>query len=334
MIPLERPEGQRFATADFRLNESPLVAELHDRWRSALRENRLPGFWDLQLWERPALLPFVSVVTINRKVFRVRYRFVGEAVKQYCHKDLAGVYLDEWNFTSARWVESIYRQVSETRQPLFGYDSWILHDGTPASSRFGVFPLSDSGSEATSCVAIDEYQGTLADSTPGFFQVAKTNLVPDAYPRTTSLDFLGYCRESTAALYAYWNDKRGRRFAPRPEDLDFAELAPWHAGLLFVDVARGSGRLTYRWAGARSCAARGYDPTGMTVEEAYVGRSVDAALQNYRLIIEDHAVVYDWDHAPARSGLKREEEALGLPLSSDGVSVDRIMVYVEFEDRA
>lgn len=285
------------------------------------------------MWERPALLPFVSVVTINRHAFRVRYRFVGEAVKQFCHKDLAGVYLDEWNFTSARWSEDIYRQVSASGQPLFGHDSWILHDGTPASSIFGVFPLSDTGPETTSCVAIDDYTGNPTETAPDFLAIGQVPPAPSAYPRTTSLDFLGYCRESTAAVYAYWNDRRGARFAPSRRDIDLAELAPWQAGLMFVAVDRAAGRLTYQWAGERPRAVRGYDPTGMTVEAAYVGRSAAAALENYRLVIEEHAVVYDWDHAQASPGGKREEEALGLPLSSDGRSVDMVMVYVEFEDR-
>ena len=111
-----------------------------------------------------------------------------------------------------------------------------------------------------------------------------------------------------------------------------AALAPWRAGLLFVDVARGTGHLTYKWVGQRSSAIRGYDPTGMAVEDAFFGRNAAAALENYRLVIEEHAVVYDWDHMPTRDGLKREEEALGLPLSSDGRSVDMVMVYVEFDD--
>ena len=332
MTSIDRPDKPRYVTTDPSLIESPMVAEMHQRWLAARRDNQIPGFWDLQMWERPALLPFVSVATIQRPTFRVRYRFVGEAVKQFCHKDLAGVYLDEWNFSSVQWVENVFRQVSETRQPLFGYDSLILHDGTPLSSFFGTFPLSDRGGETTSCVAIDDYHGNPIETARDFLQIGRINAEPAAYPRTISLDFLSYCRESTAAIYAYWNDKRGDRFAPSRSDIDLAALTPWHAGLLFVDVARGPRRLVYNWVGARSIAVRGFDPTGMTVEEGYFGRSAAAALENYRLVVEEHAVVYDWDHMPTSDGSKREEEALGLPLSSDGKSVDMVMVYFEIED--
>ena len=332
MTSIGRPDYPRFVTRDPSLIESPMVAEMHQRWLSARNDNLLPGFWDLQMWERPALLPFVSVVTIQPKVFRVRYRFVGEAVKQFCHRDLAGVYLDEWRTSSAAWSEGVFRQASKNSEPLFGYDSLILHDGTPLDSFFGVFPLTDRGGEATSCVAIDDYQGDPVETARDFPQFGEVRPEPGAYPRTTSLDFLGYCRESTAAVYAYWNDKRGDRFAPRPDQIDLAELTSFQHGLLFVDVARGTGRLTYKWVGERSRLVRGYDPTGMTVEEAYFGRNAAAALENYRLCIEEHAVVYDWDHVPTSDGLRREEEALGLPLSSDGKSVDMVMAYLEFED--
>jgi hypothetical protein len=67
----------------------------------------------------------------------------------------------------------------------------------------------------------------------------------------------------------------------------------------------------------------------MAVQDAWFGASLDAALENYRLVIEEVRPVYDWDRTPAPSGFAREAETLLLPLSSDGTTVDMVLVYQE-----
>jgi hypothetical protein len=157
-----------------------------------------------------------------------------------------------------------------------------------------------------------------------------------SYPRTTSLDFLERCRASTAAFYRYWDEKRRGRAMPARADIDPLEMKPWLKGTALVDVARdptapNGYALRYRLVGSRPTLLRGQDVTGMRVEIAYFGANRDAALENYRLVIEGKTLVYDWDRTPSADGFAREGETLLLPLSTDGETVDMVLVYQEVD---
>lgn len=52
-------------------------------------------------------------------------------------------------------------------------------------------------------------------------------------------------------------------------------------------------------------------------------------LENYRLVVKEHKAVYDYDHTQTESGAEVEKETILLPLSDDGVDVDRVMIYFE-----
>jgi hypothetical protein len=161
--------------------------------------------------------------------------------------------------------------------------------------------------------------------------------VERVYPRSTGLDFLNRCRASTAAFYRYWNAKRGTRSMPARADLDPVEMKPWLPGVALVEVkcqptARFPYSLRYRLIGTRPTQLRGREVTGMTVEEGFFGASLEAALENYRLVIEEKKPVFDWDHTPATGGFAREGETLLLPLSGDGgETVDMVLVYQEVD---
>lgn len=156
------------------------------------------------------------------------------------------------------------------------------------------------------------------------------------YPRSTGLDFLNRCRPATAAFYRYWNAKRGTRPMPARADLDPVEMKPWLAGMALIEVKRQPTvqfpyTLRYRLIGTRPTHLRGREVTGLTVEDGYFGESLAAALENYRLVIEEKKPVFDWDHTPAASGFAREGETLLLPLSGDGAAVDMVLVYQEVD---
>jgi hypothetical protein len=148
------------------------------------------------------------------------------------------------------------------------------------------------------------------------------------YPRTT--DRAEIARRASAPaleLLALWDLKRGPRALPARRDLTPVELGRWLSRLTLVDVAHAPRRLTYRVVCSRHVDIRGYDPTGKTVEEGFHGRSLEAALENYRLAIDLRVPVYDWDDAPSRDGWLREQEMLMLPLGDDGSRVDKVLIY-------
>jgi hypothetical protein len=156
------------------------------------------------------------------------------------------------------------------------------------------------------------------------------------YPRTTSPDFLERCRPSTAAFFRYWDSKRRGRAMPSRADIDPLEMKPWLAGTALIDVTHTPDRLVpytlrYRLIGTQPTKLRGRDVTGMSVEIGWFGADLSAAMENYRLVIEEKTLVYDWDRTPSADGFSREGETLLLPLSSDGETVDMVLVYQEVD---
>src|SRR5262245_58487548 len=117
---------------------------------------------------------------------------------------------------------------------------------------------------------------------------------------------------------------------PSPADIDFLELRPWLPGIVMIEVANGAPRdLIYRVVGERAVRLRGYDPTGMAVARAGVGRSVGDVLASYGIVIDRRIPLYGWNEAKAAEGKPHASGTLLLPLSSDGHWVDRVLGYVE-----
>ena len=149
------------------------------------------------------------------------------------------------------------------------------------------------------------------------------------YPRLTSLDFLKVCLPMTAAFYRYWDSKRQGRVMPARADLDPTEMRHWLPGIILVDVQRDPFRLTYRVVGTRSVSMRSAEVTGKSVEEGMHGEKLVHVLENYRLVIEEKKLVYDWEGTENRHGYTLGNEVLMLPLSSGGDLVDRVISYIE-----
>jgi hypothetical protein len=153
-----------------------------------------------------------------------------------------------------------------------------------------------------------------------------------SYPRLTTLAFLDRCSVHVASFYRHWDAKRRGRKMPSRADFDPLEMKEWLPGIILVDVEHNPRKLTYRLVGSRSVALRQSDVTGRTVEEGYHGPTLGEVLENYRLVVDEQLLVYDHDGTNSRSGLMRDSETLMLPLSSDGVTVDKVIVYLEIEE--
>lgn len=152
------------------------------------------------------------------------------------------------------------------------------------------------------------------------------------YPRMTSIDFLNRCSVHVASFYHHWDAKRQGRRMPSRADFDPIEMKEWLPGIILVDVEHLPRKLTYRLVGSRSVALRQSDVTGRTVEEGYHGLTLAEVLENYRLVVDEQVLVYDYDATNSRSGLMRDSETLMLPLSSDDTTVDKVIVYLEVEE--
>lgn len=149
------------------------------------------------------------------------------------------------------------------------------------------------------------------------------------YLRMTTTDFLDRCAPRIASFYRFWDSKRQGRRMPRREDFDPLEMREWLPGIVLVDVQHEPRRLTYRLVGTRSVELKQRDVTGLTVEEGYHGSSLEAILENYRLVIDERSLLYDWEAAISQSGFLQDLETLMLPLSNDDATVNMVMVYFE-----
>lgn len=149
-----------------------------------------------------------------------------------------------------------------------------------------------------------------------------------AYPRT--LDFAvmkARCHPQTLAFYEYWNSKRGDSFAPRRADIDPIDMKNWLPGIQLVDVDQAARRLVYRLVGEVNIAARGFNPTGMTVEKGGIGTSIADVLHEYWLVVDRRTMVYNWAAVPCGGGYLLTQETIYLPLSDDRQTVNRVVTY-------
>lgn len=134
-------------------------------------------------------------------------------------------------------------------------------------------------------------------------------------------------------LFEYWRGKRAGRRMPARADLDPADLKPLLPSMILVDVlydAAGAADFVYRLLGTREVEARGANPTGQRVAEAYFGPSQDNVLGCYRTVVE-HRQPYLDDEYYLRDGDDFADEAnIFLPLSSDGERVTMVLVYTAY----
>ena len=67
---------------------------------------------------------------------------------------------------------------------------------------------------------------------------------------------------------------------------------------------------------------------GIVLPKAFFGRSRELALRNYDITADRQVPHFDSVRYTTKDGLQRDDEELFLPLSDEGVIVNRILVYV------
>jgi hypothetical protein len=128
-------------------------------------------------------------------------------------------------------------------------------------------------------------------------------------------------------LYRYWDKKRGDRRMPRRADIDPSELVPFLPALMIVDVVADDRRYVYRLVGTREVDARGRDPTGRPVGEAFMGASREGVLRNYDRVKLTGRPHIDTGTVVTTKDRLDDSHVIFLPLSEDGQTVTQILVY-------
>lgn len=132
-------------------------------------------------------------------------------------------------------------------------------------------------------------------------------------------------------LFRYWDGKRAGRRMPRRADIDPAELVPFLPTLMIVDVVADERRFIYRLVGTREVDARGKDPTGHPVGEAFHGSSRERVLANYDRVKASGRPQIDISAVITTKDRLDDSHVIFLPLSEDGQSVTQILVYTVFD---
>jgi hypothetical protein len=137
--------------------------------------------------------------------------------------------------------------------------------------------------------------------------------------------------EGLEPLYRYWDQKRGARRMPRRADIDPAELVRFLPALMIVDVVGDDRRYVYRLVGTREVDARGGDPTGRPVGEAFIGSSRERVLANYDRVQLTARPHIDISQVVTTKDRLDDSQVIFLPLSEDDHAVSQILVYTVFE---
>jgi hypothetical protein len=129
------------------------------------------------------------------------------------------------------------------------------------------------------------------------------------------------------ALHRYWDGKRGGRLMPARRDLDPSEIVKLLPHIYMLDVERDPLRFRYRLIGTAICTFLGRDYTGRIVDAATYGEgeSLNRLLELFTAVVETRGPVAYKGNIWYVSGREwRQVEALLMPLSRDGATVDII----------
>ena len=143
--------------------------------------------------------------------------------------------------------------------------------------------------------------------------------------------------KSIRQFYDYWNAIRGDRRMPRRADFDPMAIPRHLPSILLVDVeglrADGKGKYRYRVAGDLEIAARGFNPTGMRVEDGFLAGSVEEVIAVYETVRLNCEPICLPTVYVRESGLRIDDFTFMVPLSEDGETVSQILVFSDDREK-
>jgi len=133
-------------------------------------------------------------------------------------------------------------------------------------------------------------------------------------------------------LYDYWCARRGGRAAPSRKDVDPVQIPRHLPNLMLIDVLRDPLRFRYRLVGTRVVTASAEDRTGQFFDQVRFLNANPAVVKHYQTVANDATPHYALEpfHNWQRDSTYQVQRLL-LPLSSDGTTVDMILVYFHFK---
>lgn len=129
-----------------------------------------------------------------------------------------------------------------------------------------------------------------------------------------------------AALWEYWDKKRGSRPMPSRADLDPLEIPRLLPVVYLLDVLHDPVRFRIRLVGTSVREFAGEDFTGQIMDENIYAHRADDAIDVLKLVVEKKVPIGIRGNAIFEQGREwQKNEALVMPLSSDGETVDMLL---------
>lgn len=120
---------------------------------------------------------------------------------------------------------------------------------------------------------------------------------------------------------------------PSRSDIDPTEIPPQLLpGISLVEVVSDERRYVYRLMGTAEVEVRGFDATGKSVLEGFLAPDKDDAIGCYDEVVATRAALVDPVPFRAADGRYVAEATIFLPLSDDGWTVNKVMVFAACRD--
>jgi hypothetical protein len=137
----------------------------------------------------------------------------------------------------------------------------------------------------------------------------------------------------TQAIHAYWSAKCAGRPMPSRADIDPLgiprRLLPF---ISIVEAVPDARRYVYRLVGTADVQVRGFDPTGKSIHEGHLAPNAEDAIGRYDRVVATAAPLVDAAPYVEDGSRYKTEEAIFLPLSDDGTTVNMILVFAACRD--
>jgi hypothetical protein len=131
--------------------------------------------------------------------------------------------------------------------------------------------------------------------------------------------------EIVRRVFAYWNERRGARFAPARAELDPVDFAYALADVALADVIEGPPlRFRYRLVGHNLVVRDGYNMRGKFLDELPEPEYRERVRRAWTEVVETRRPVHHIRTA-VFDGRSRRYESLVLPLSADGARVGMVL---------
>ena len=144
---------------------------------------------------------------------------------------------------------------------------------------------------------------------------------------------LAMSHPDTQAMHAYWSAKCAGRRMPSRADIDPLgmprRLLPF---ISIVEAVPDARRYVYRLVGTADVQVRGFDPTGKSIHEGHLAPNAEDAIGRYDRVVATAAPLVDATPYVEDGSRYRTEEAIFLPLSDDGRTVNMILVFAACRD--